>query len=128
MTRLEALIKVINSDYSDNEIKEIILNNFSNQDANEFNIDGEIFFVLDSSEIEEKQSDYHENRIFDMICNIEDSEFREYASFISERGVLNGVLNSVLKRKSDEFKINGLDDIEYVHPYCIYQESQKTLF
>lgn len=118
MTRLQELLNVLSDQISIGLRDDVILENFDNQDATYYEIDGQGYYIFDRHEVtKELMSQYEE-------------DVKDFTNFISSRDEFRHIveeiyLDEVAYNLASSFEYKDLNNYEFVTSsgnYYIYKE------
>lgn len=115
MTNLQILLSVLSLE--EELEKEAIIAYFSSQDSTEFEIDGEKYFLLTETEIEDLLYDQYEDELYEFIEYVENFRGFPYYTIIDERGLI--------QTRVDKFNYEDLRDKLFIQQsgnFFIYKE------
>lgn len=115
MTNLQILLSVLSLE--EELEKEAIIAYFSSQDSTEFEIDGEKYFLLTDTEIEDLLYDQYEDELYEFIEYVENFRGFPYYTIIDERGLI--------QTRVDKFEYKDLKDKLFIQQsgnFYIYKE------
>lgn len=110
MTKLQILISFLSDTLDQSVLDDIILDNFSNQDSNSFEVSNYIYHVLDNSEVADTLEQEIEEKVYSFIESIQESKEvlnSYFTKYINTRHLIREILDNSDHEDVEQFEFLG---------------------
>lgn len=118
MTRLQQLVEVLQKDESIQGLDQLIVENFYNQEKDEYNVEGIRYFILTEYEVQDLLDEKFENELYEASEKLRDKGHYEIADLVQNLDIDYNYLRAC----KDAEKVDEYIFISKTNNYYIFQE------